>query len=73
MRFKINGLSGHDRIEEVLNDADTRNMVYYKSGYDSSIEVFMVEHDPPVAVLPSELDGSQGQQSYMVIVRTIQN
>ncbi|KAH7673712.1 hypothetical protein IHE45_08G025400 [Dioscorea alata] len=49
MWFKINGLSTNDGIEEILNDIDTSDMVYYNSG-SNSIDAFMVEHDPPVAV-----------------------
>lgn len=51
MWFKVHGLSENDGIEEILNDADISNMVYYNSGYNI-IDVFMVEHDSPMAVLP---------------------
>lgn len=49
MWFHIHGLSGNEGIEEILNDDNTLNMVEYSKGYDS-IDVFMVEHEVPLAV-----------------------
>ncbi|KAJ0968220.1 hypothetical protein J5N97_025137 [Dioscorea zingiberensis] len=49
--FKINGLPGNVGIEEITTDADTLNMLRYNRGYPS-IEVFMIENDPPLAEAP---------------------
>ncbi|KAJ0978912.1 hypothetical protein J5N97_014386 [Dioscorea zingiberensis] len=71
MWFKIQGLSGNLGIEEILNDADTSNMLYYNSGY-GYVDVFMVEHDPPLVSLPSEVPAKEGQQN-MGQVRSAEN
>lgn len=79
--FKINGLPTNDGVEEILNDVDINNMVSYNSGCDS-LDIFMVEHDSLVVVLPAKLNekdrqsmgvcdevaGMQGQQNTTNVV-----
>ena len=62
MWLRNNGLSGNEGIEEIVNDVDACNMVYYNSRY-GSIGVFMNENDPQMAVLLGEVAGIQGYHS----------
>ncbi|KAH7690528.1 hypothetical protein IHE45_02G054200 [Dioscorea alata] len=66
MWFKINGLSTNDGMDEIFSDADTSNMIYYNNGQDN-IDVFMVEHDPPVTILLIVVVEHEGHQSMVLI------